>query len=152
LLGLLTLGIGGEACDSSKATTPADTTSLPLDDFSIVKTTLSDESYGGATDGTNFLVAFATTGDGGATATPAVQMISQTGKVSMPVSFQTNLDDPGVVAFDGTRYLTVMQQGIARGGSDLWGQFITTGGAVSGSPFKITTNGNAPTVFSLMYA
>ena len=153
LVGLLTLAISGQACDSSKPTTPpADTTSVPFDDFNIVKTTLSDESYGGATDGTNFLVAFATTGDGGATATPAVQMISRTGKVGTPLTFQTNLDDPGVVAFDGTRYLTVFQQGTAKGLSDLYGQFITTAGALSGTPFKITTTGNAPTVFTLTYA
>src|ERR1041385_5693353 len=98
LVGLVAIGLGGGACDSSKGTTtPADTTSVPFDDFNIVKTTLSDESYGGATDGTNFLIAFATTGDGGATATPAVQMISRTGKIGTPLTFQTNLDDPGVV-------------------------------------------------------
>jgi len=96
------------ACADNKTTAPADTTSIPLDDFNVVKTTLNDEAYSGATNGTNFLVAFATSPSNQLTATPAVQMISRTAKIGGPITFPTNKNDIGVVAYDGTRYLTVM--------------------------------------------
>lgn len=148
--GLFALTLGGSACDNSKnPTVPADTTSIPLDDFSVVKTTLNDESYSGATDGTNFLVAFATAPANELTGTPGVQLISQNARIGGPVSFPTNKNDIGVAAFDGTRYLTVMQQGTAPGLSDLFGQFISKTGVADGAQFKVTTSGNAPFAFSL---
>src|SRR5258708_6874422 len=143
-------------CSSTKDTTsPVDTTTHTtapsLDDFAIVRSVLDDQAFGAATDGTNILVPFNTGSFRTGAGTPGTQLISQTAVVGQALTFAQNRLDVGSAAFDGTRYLTVFQQGVNDAASDLYGQFVTTAGAASGTPFRITTTGNAPVVFNLIY-
>lgn len=143
-------------CQSTKdSTSPVDTTTTTtttgLGDFAILASGNDDQALGAATDGTNILVPFNSGTFAIGSGIPGTQLISKTGLVGTAVTFGDNRLDVGSAAFDGTRYLTAYQQGVNDAGSDIWGQFITTAGARSGTAFQITTTGNAPIVFNLVY-
>ncbi|MEK6259848.1 MAG: Ig-like domain-containing protein [Planctomycetota bacterium] len=65
------------------------------------------------------------------------------------VSTTTSVGEMADVAFDGTRYLMVWAQQQGSLFQDIYGQFVTTSGTLSGSPFVIASHPNnqtAPTV------
>jgi hypothetical protein len=102
---------------------------------------------GGASDGTNMLLAIM--GDASSQYSITCQLISPTGTlIGSRISLGATGSSP-MVAYDGTRYLVAWTDTASMlGGSntyatgDVRGQFLTTAGALAGSPFTIATGVN----------
>lgn len=97
-------------------------------------------------DGTDYLIVW--TDDRGGDMDVYGQLVSASGSlVGSEIAISTasyNQKDP-VVAFDGTNYLVAWNDGHRLGagggyGEDIYGQFVTTSGSLSGSNFAINEN------------
>ncbi len=95
-------------------------------------------------DGTNYLIVW--TDDRSGDKNVYGQLVSTSGSlVESEIAISTasyNQKDP-IVAFDATNYLVVWNDGHRLGagyGEDIYGQFVTTSGALSGSNFAINEN------------
>ena len=101
----------------------------------------SQFSIGGAFDGTNFLTGIENsvkTKSGCTNNEPYInaQMVSQSGEPGGGVISTGTTGGAPLVAFDGTNYLMVWEQD-AQYSTGIFGQFITTGGTLSGSQFMV---------------
>ncbi|HTP40840.1 MAG TPA: hypothetical protein VML36_00280, partial [Nitrospiria bacterium] len=114
--------------------------------YAYIDTTPSNDTLPWtAFDGTNFLVVYDDLPPGGADHDIIGALVDQNGNWLTYLNVAVSSADDRVpqVAFDGTRYLVVYQEGTVN--HNIMGVFVTPGGAV-GTPFAIDASPNDDTV------
>ena len=110
---------------------------LPRGVIPIGITVSNDFSLGGAYDGTNILMGI----QGGSVDHDEItaQLVTTNGTLSGARISTGRFGGNPRVAFDGSRYLMVWADAGTFPNDDIYGQFFTRAGALSGSPFPICT-------------
>ena len=106
--------------------------------FPIAATANRESSWDAAFDGTNYLVGL----QAGSTTLTHVgaQLVSQSGALVGSIASTTRVGDPPFVSFDGTNYLLVWRDHTNDPtDAGIWGQLVSTGGALVSTPFKIAS-------------
>jgi hypothetical protein len=132
--------VGGLAAGNSYLTTVEAYT--PGTAFTIAGTATMENSIGAAFDGTNFLVGISDKPLPDANNTNqsiTAQLVSKTGTLVGPRITTGAIGGGSLVAFDGTNYLLVYEEITT---NTVAGQFVSTSGALVGSPFNIVTSPN----------